>query len=203
MARRLATILISLLAAALVTAGCVTKSTSSRGTSGGKTPAPLTAGGDFLLCSDVPYPPAEFQQGSKFVGYDVEIANEIGKRIGVKAQFQKTGFDGIIAALEIVAFYPSLAVDTLTVLARLQATTDDPWRDAEPGKKKWQHLIEPAIEWAYAPELDNVWLINGDQVRSHYQSRFPTRESTTQQLLDGGTNEVQKMLIARSLSEDS
>jgi glycogen debranching enzyme len=44
------------------------------------------------------------------------------------------GRDSAIAALEIVAFYPALAVDTLTVLARLQATTDDPWHDAEPGK---------------------------------------------------------------------
>ncbi len=44
------------------------------------------------------------------------------------------GRDSIIAALETVAFIPSLAVSTLDVLARLQATTDDPWRDAEPGK---------------------------------------------------------------------
>jgi glycogen debranching enzyme len=44
------------------------------------------------------------------------------------------GRDSIIASLEIVAFFPALAVDTLTVLARLQATEDDPWHDAEPGK---------------------------------------------------------------------
>jgi glycogen debranching enzyme len=44
------------------------------------------------------------------------------------------GRDSLIAALELVAFYPRVAADTLTVLARLQATTDDPWHDAEPGK---------------------------------------------------------------------
>ena len=44
------------------------------------------------------------------------------------------GRDSIIAALELVAFYPIVAVETLTVLARLQATADDPWHDAEPGK---------------------------------------------------------------------
>ena len=44
------------------------------------------------------------------------------------------GRDSIIAALETIAFIPSLAVATLDVLARLQATTDDPWHDAEPGK---------------------------------------------------------------------
>jgi len=44
------------------------------------------------------------------------------------------GRDSIIAALETVAFMPSIAIATLEVLARLQATTDDPWHDAEPGK---------------------------------------------------------------------
>ena len=44
------------------------------------------------------------------------------------------GRDSLIAALETVAFMPKLAVATLEVLARLQATRDDPWHDAEPGK---------------------------------------------------------------------
>jgi glycogen debranching enzyme len=44
------------------------------------------------------------------------------------------GRDSIIAALETVAFIPSFALATLEVLARLQATKDDPWHDAEPGK---------------------------------------------------------------------
>jgi glycogen debranching enzyme len=44
------------------------------------------------------------------------------------------GRDSLIAALETVAFMPSLAVATLEVLGRLQATRDDPWHDAEPGK---------------------------------------------------------------------
>ena len=44
------------------------------------------------------------------------------------------GRDSLIAALETVAFIPTLAVATLEVLARLQATKDDPWHDAEPGK---------------------------------------------------------------------
>ncbi len=44
------------------------------------------------------------------------------------------GRDSLISALETVAFVPSFAVATLEVLARLQATRDDPWQDAEPGK---------------------------------------------------------------------
>jgi glycogen debranching enzyme len=44
------------------------------------------------------------------------------------------GRDSLIAGLETVAFMPSLAKATLEVLGRLQATRDDPWHDAEPGK---------------------------------------------------------------------
>ena len=45
------------------------------------------------------------------------------------------GRDSIIAALETVAFIPDRrASRRSSVLARLQATADDPWHDAEPGK---------------------------------------------------------------------
>jgi glycogen debranching enzyme len=44
------------------------------------------------------------------------------------------GRDSVITALETIAFRPQIAIDTLQLLARHQATTDDPWRDAEPGK---------------------------------------------------------------------
>jgi glycogen debranching enzyme len=44
------------------------------------------------------------------------------------------GRDAIITALEMVAFRPQLAVETLAVLAARQATEMDDERDAEPGK---------------------------------------------------------------------
>jgi polar amino acid transport system substrate-binding protein len=49
-------------------------------------------------CTDT-YPPEEYYQGSKIVGSDIDIGTEIAKRLGMKAKFQNTGFDGIIAAL--------------------------------------------------------------------------------------------------------
>jgi glycogen debranching enzyme len=44
------------------------------------------------------------------------------------------GRDALISAFQSLAFRPQLAVETLEVLAAYQATEDDPWRDAEPGK---------------------------------------------------------------------
>jgi glycogen debranching enzyme len=44
------------------------------------------------------------------------------------------GRDSLVTAYESLLLNPGLARDTLTVLARLQARAEDPWRDAEPGK---------------------------------------------------------------------
>jgi glycogen debranching enzyme len=44
------------------------------------------------------------------------------------------GRDSIIVALQMLAFRPQIAVETLEVLACLQATEIEDWRDAQPGK---------------------------------------------------------------------
>jgi glycogen debranching enzyme len=44
------------------------------------------------------------------------------------------GRDSIITALQTLAVRPQIAVETLEILASLQATEVDDWRDAEPGK---------------------------------------------------------------------
>jgi glycogen debranching enzyme len=44
------------------------------------------------------------------------------------------GRDSLITALQLLSIRPQVASDTLSVLARLQSTTSDDWRDAEPGK---------------------------------------------------------------------
>ncbi|CAN5791917.1 amylo-alpha-1,6-glucosidase [soil metagenome] len=44
------------------------------------------------------------------------------------------GRDAIITALQLLPVRPQVARDALLVLARLQATANDDWRDAQPGK---------------------------------------------------------------------
>ena len=63
-------------------------------------PANIKSAGKLVFCSDITYPPEESYQGTKPVGSDIDIGNDIAKRMGVKAQFNNTGFDAIIAALK-------------------------------------------------------------------------------------------------------
>src|SRR5919197_425884 len=82
--------LIRLALAALVAAGISTSAAA----------APVRhAGGTLAYCSDITYPPEEFYKGTKPVGSDIDIGTEVAKRLGMKASFHNTGFDGIIAAL--------------------------------------------------------------------------------------------------------
>jgi polar amino acid transport system substrate-binding protein len=94
------------LAAVPVAAGCGGgKKSSSPTTTAAKgasitAPAKIKSAGKIVYCSDITYPPEEFYKGTKPVGSDIEIGTDIARRMGVKAQFANTGFDGIIAALQ-------------------------------------------------------------------------------------------------------
>ncbi|MBF6605231.1 MAG: ABC transporter substrate-binding protein [Chloroflexi bacterium] len=64
-------------------------------------PANITSAGKLVFCSDISYPPEESYaaDGTTPQGSDIDIANEIAKRLGVKAEIDNTGFGGIIPAL--------------------------------------------------------------------------------------------------------
>ncbi len=62
-------------------------------------PRVTTAQEKLVFCSDLAFPPMEFLEGSTPKGADIDIGNEVAKRLGRKASFRNVGFDGIIAAL--------------------------------------------------------------------------------------------------------
>jgi polar amino acid transport system substrate-binding protein len=64
-----------------------------------KPPASIAKAGKIIFCMDWTNPPEEFHQGPKLVGSDVDIGNRLAALMGVKAQFDYLGFDGLIAAL--------------------------------------------------------------------------------------------------------
>jgi polar amino acid transport system substrate-binding protein len=106
-ARRILRAIPLLLIATAVAAGCGSDDSDDGGSSkqddGGSkvtTPAPLEAGGEFVVCTDVPYPPAESLEGSTYVGYEIDLMTEVADRLGTEATFEKTLFDAIIPALQ-------------------------------------------------------------------------------------------------------
>jgi polar amino acid transport system substrate-binding protein len=107
--RRLNLKILALLTIAAFLAGCgggtkKSATTQTAAPAGGgsaiQAPASVKSAGSLVFCSDISYPPEEFYKGSTPVGSDIDIGTEIAKRMGVKAQFDNTGFDGIIPALQ-------------------------------------------------------------------------------------------------------
>jgi polar amino acid transport system substrate-binding protein len=102
--------LLVVLAFVVVLAGCGggSKSSSSGTTTSSQSsgsaitaPASVKSSGTLVFCSDITYPPEEsYKPGTTTPeGSDIDIGNYIAKKMGVKARFDNTGFDGIIAAL--------------------------------------------------------------------------------------------------------
>ena len=102
---------LAVLAVVLVAAGCggsskkasttSTTSTSAAPAVAIQPPSNIKSAGKLVFCSDITYPPEEsYKPGTTTPeGSDIDIGTDIAKRMGVKAQFDNTGFDGIIAAL--------------------------------------------------------------------------------------------------------
>src|SRR3954464_10474003 len=86
MKRSFGPISILALIAALVVAGTVTAASPVKGS--------------FKYCSDPTFPPLESKTtAGKPVGFDIDMANAIGKVWKVKAKFVETGFTGLLPGL--------------------------------------------------------------------------------------------------------
>src|SRR5687767_12120928 len=85
-----------LLAAVLVATGCGDDDSGSSTSSGD---LGLIQEGELRVGSDIPYAPFEFGRDPDYQGFDVDIVNEVAKRLDVEAQFVKTPFDPIFRNL--------------------------------------------------------------------------------------------------------
>jgi polar amino acid transport system substrate-binding protein len=104
-------ILLTLVAFAFLAAGCgggdenktATTTAATTTTTGGEIAAPanIKSAGKLVFCSDITYPPEEFYKKGTTTpqGSDIEIGQDIARRMGVTARFDNTGFEAIIAAL--------------------------------------------------------------------------------------------------------
>ena len=93
----------ALLAFAVALAACGGDDDSGGGAPAAATvtpPSAVKSAGKITFCSDIAYPPMESYEGTKAVGLDVDLGDDLAGRMGVEAEFKNTGFDGIIAALE-------------------------------------------------------------------------------------------------------
>jgi ABC-type amino acid transport substrate-binding protein len=97
--------------ASLAVAGCgssdddTTSGGSGGGSGGGE---PLTVG------SDIPYPPFEQGKPGKYTGFDIELMEAIGEKIGRQAEFHDTSFETIFRDVAQGKFEAVISAATIT-----------------------------------------------------------------------------------------
>ncbi len=64
-------------------------------------PAKIKSAGKLNVGVNVPYAPNEFKDGSgKIVGWDVDLLNAVGAKLGLTVNYQESGFDNIIPSIK-------------------------------------------------------------------------------------------------------
>jgi ABC-type amino acid transport substrate-binding protein len=106
----LAVLLLALVSAVAVGCGGDSDTTGSStsgggGESGGE---PLTVG------SDIPYPPFEQGKSGEYTGFDIELMEAIGEKIGRTPEFQDTSFETIFRDVQQGKFEAVISAATIT-----------------------------------------------------------------------------------------
>jgi len=94
----------------LIVVGCGSSddTTGSTGSSGGGGSEPLTVG------SDIPYPPFEQGKSGEYTGFDIELMEAIGEKIGRTPEFQDTSFETIFRDVAQGKFEAVISAATIT-----------------------------------------------------------------------------------------
>ena len=107
-------------AIAVFAAGCGSSDNSTTGSEsgGGK---PLTVG------SDIPYPPFEQGKPGNYTGFDIELMEAIGEKIGRSAEFQDTSFETIFRDVGQGKFEAVISAATITEEREKEVAFSDPY----------------------------------------------------------------------------
>lgn len=94
----------------------------------------LVEEGKLTVCSDIPYPPFEFEkEGSQgeYTGFDVDLTEDIAKRLDLQTEWRVTVFDTILASLEAGDCDVVVSAMTITDERKEQVNFTDPYFDSE------------------------------------------------------------------------
>lgn len=117
-------------AAETVAAGAETEAAAAQTEAGAAAELKLIKPSQVTVCSDIPYAPFEYYENGadgKVVGIDVELVEAIAADNGLTADFIKTPFDGIFAAL--AAGQCDIVASSVSITAERKQSNDftDPY----------------------------------------------------------------------------
>lgn len=125
---------------ALLLTGCgdQTDAAQEGGSGGGeksalnsKLPKKVRDAGVIKVGTDAAYKPMEFKEGADIVGLDPDIADAMGKKLGVRFEFSNGTFDGLITSMQTGKF--DMIMSSMTDTKARQEGLDDKGKKAGKG----------------------------------------------------------------------
>jgi polar amino acid transport system substrate-binding protein len=75
----------------------------------------LVEPGVLTVCTSSPYAPFELEQDGEYVGFDIDLANEVAKRLGVRTKIRNMGFPSISSGSALNEDRCDVAAAALTI----------------------------------------------------------------------------------------
>jgi polar amino acid transport system substrate-binding protein len=126
--------LAALLATAMIAAGCGgddNDTTTSAGGGNGGQDLGLITDGTLTVGSDIPYPPFEQGKPPDYTGFDIELIDDIAKRLNLQPKIVDTSFGTIFADQQAGKFDIVASSTTITPARSKRVTFSDPYFDAD------------------------------------------------------------------------
>jgi polar amino acid transport system substrate-binding protein len=121
-----------LAAMSLVLGGCLgddDDETTTTATTGGD--LGLITEGTLTVGSDIPFPPFEQGKAPDYKGYDIDVVNEVAKRLGLEVKYEDTAFDTIFRDLAQGKFDMVASATTITESREERVDFSDPYYEAQ------------------------------------------------------------------------
>ena len=118
-----------ILAAMVVVVGCGSSDDSSSGS--GDFQSELITEGTLTVGSDIPYAPFEMGQAPDYTGFDIELVDDIAKRLDLDVKIEDTAFDTIFTDVAQGKFDMVASAATITPEREQQVNFSDPYFESE------------------------------------------------------------------------
>ncbi|MCA1189846.1 MULTISPECIES: ABC transporter substrate-binding protein [unclassified Saccharopolyspora] len=130
MARRTTWRALALLPALVLTAAGCAQSIAPTGADG---ELRFVEPGKLTTCTQLPYPPFQFDEGGKTTGFDVELVDLVARDLGLEQKFFDTPFEGIQSGEALNTRKCDVAAAAITITDARQQNMDfsDPYFDAK------------------------------------------------------------------------
>lgn len=92
----------------------------------------LVSEGSLTVCSDIPYPPFEYEENGEYTGFDMDLMREIATGMDLELVVQDVGFDGLQSGAVLAAGQCDVGASAVTITEERQANLafSDPYYDS-------------------------------------------------------------------------